>query len=151
MNNQTIDHTITAANGADGSGNCRSKNIAPYDLTALRGRAKAQSGRIGFLTDEQRAQMLHVVRLPDLSRATLGDARFERIYGLCIHSAELIARRADWAETVVEITAAWATRLDFPRSWPPSGSRCAMKLPCKGGHCRWREWWWRNEMARRCP
>ena len=102
MNNQTIDHTITAANGADGSGNCRSKNIAPYDLTALRGRAKAQSGRIGFLTDEQRAQMPHVVRLPDLSRATLGDARFERIYGLCIHSAELIARRAYWAETVVE-------------------------------------------------
>jgi len=78
------------------------KNITPYDLTALRRIAEAQSGSIGFLTDEQRAQMPHIVRLAGLTRTALGDARFARIYGLCKHSAELIAPRAFWAEAVVE-------------------------------------------------
>jgi hypothetical protein len=64
--------------------------------------AEARSAVTGFLTDEQRAQMPHVVRLTGLTRAALGDARFERVYALCEHAAAQIAPQAFWAETVIE-------------------------------------------------
>lgn len=64
--------------------------------------AEARSATTGFLTDEQRAQMPHVVRLTDLTRAALGDGRFERVYAICKLSAGKIAPRAFWAETVIE-------------------------------------------------
>jgi hypothetical protein len=46
--------------------------------------------------------MPHVVRLPTLTRTALGDWRFERVYGLCKHSAAQVAPRAFWAEAVFE-------------------------------------------------
>ena len=75
---------------------------APYDLLRFRAIAEAQSGSVGFLTEAQRAAMPHIVRLTGLTRADLGDARFERIYGLCKHSVNAVAPRAFWAETIVE-------------------------------------------------
>jgi hypothetical protein len=77
----------------------RSCTLPPSAFTRF---AEARSAATGFLTDEQRAQMPHVVRLTGLTRAVLGDARFERVYALCKYAAAQIAQQAFWAETVIE-------------------------------------------------
>jgi hypothetical protein len=64
--------------------------------------AELRSAATGFLTDEDRARMPHVVRLTSLTRAALGDGRFERVFALCKHAAAQLAPRDYWAETVVE-------------------------------------------------
>jgi hypothetical protein len=68
--------------------------------------AELRSAATGFLSDEQRARIRHVVRLTGLNRAALGDARFERVYATCKHAAGRIAPKAFWAETIIVLAAA---------------------------------------------
>ena len=49
--------------------------------------------RTGFPTDLDRAALPHVIRYPALSRARLGDWRFESGYRASINAAEKIAGR----------------------------------------------------------
>ena len=64
--------------------------------SGIRSTAKQLGLRTGFPTDADRDALPCVIRYPNLSRETLGDWRFQRVYRAAIGAAEHIAGRLDY-------------------------------------------------------
>ncbi len=86
----------------------------PFDLAAFRDRLQARTGlRCGWPTAADYAHYTHVVTLPGLCRATLGDRRFARVFHACRAAAARLAPADHLAEAVYENHARAGYRFAF--------------------------------------